>query len=209
MKPDWNLHNTYNNPEHKLFDSLTTEFNSITGFPVYYYRLIDTGDADSLYGEYPNSKFSEPYSTKVVYTPSYEENLLDVFGFVGNDTLEFMYITKTLFSIDVSSTEKPKPGDVIKALWNNKTYEITKVGSEQKIFQGKKMIWEFICKPYVHSEESDSADDMLNKVLTDVEFPEINITTETEELSAYGDNDDITDEASNISNDIDSAVYGY
>jgi len=54
----------------------------------------------------------------------------------------------------------PMAGDVIKTLWNNRNYEIVDIGSEQSIFQGKKLVWEFILRPYRFSEQSDKAEEI-------------------------------------------------
>jgi hypothetical protein len=122
-----------------------------------------------------------------------------------------MQISKSIFSRDVSNNFIPKIGDVIKTLWNNKSYEIADVGSESKIFQGKKMIWEFICRPYRYSSQSESADDILFDTPSEIDFPEINETTVSKPTSAYGENDYIEEESNKIENykDIDTSVYGY
>lgn len=191
--------------EYILFDSVASEFNDISGFPIDYYIKLNIEDADYLYGEDPNEEFSQPYRTKLVYEPSEEPEVLNVFGISSDDTLTYTQITKTVFHRDVTD-EVPKVGDVIQTLWNNKLYEIVEVGSEQKIFQGMKLIWEFIMKPYRHSEESDSAEEMLFNIPEDDEFPDINTTTESKELSAYGDNKDLEQEPDNSP---DSSIYGY
>ncbi|MFW6014859.1 MAG: hypothetical protein ACOCRK_00315 [bacterium] len=41
-----------------------------------------------------------------------------------------------------------------------------------------------------------------------VDFPETNITTESDELSSYGDNEIIEEESDEIS-DVDTSFYGY
>jgi hypothetical protein len=120
-----------------------------------------------------------------------------------------MQLPKTIFSRDVSDSHTPIPGDVITTLWNGKTYEIVEVGSEQNIFQAKKLIWEFICKPYKYSEESDSAEDIIFDSLSDSDFPDINTDTTSKELSAYGENDEIEDESNENYNNADTAYYGY
>ena len=48
----------------------------------------------------------------------------------------------------------PMAGDVIKTLWNNRNYEIVDIGAEQSIFMGRKLVWEFILRPYRFSEQS-------------------------------------------------------
>jgi hypothetical protein len=122
-----------------------------------------------------------------------------------------MQISKSIFSRDVSNTFIPKIGDVIKTLWNNKSYEIADVGSESKIFQGKKMIWEFICRPYRYSSQSESADDILFDTPSEIDFPEINETTTSKPISSYGENDYIEEESEKIESydNLDTTIYGF
>jgi len=218
--PLWDLFDDY--PDHfeiELFDSVVCEKTDISGFPILYYIKINYEDSDYLYGEDPTEQFSDGYRTKLMYEPSEEVQVLSVLGMTSDDTLQYTQTPKTIFDRDVrtnfntdsptATEEIPKSGDVIKTLWNNKTYEIVEVGAEQNIFQASKLIWEFILRPYRHSEESDSADDVLFYEPDDEDFPDINTDTTTDELSAYGDNKDIRDDADDISPDPDSGVYGY
>jgi len=66
----------------------------------------------------------------------------------GNINAEFT-ITSTVVEEVI-----PSPGDVIKTLWNNRNYEIVDVGAEQNVFMAKKLVWEFILRPYRFSEQS-------------------------------------------------------
>ena len=59
-----------------------------------------------------------------------------------------------------SSDISPMAGDVIKTLWNNRNYEVVDIGAEQSIFMGKKLIWEFILRPYRFSEQSLMAEEI-------------------------------------------------
>jgi hypothetical protein len=122
-----------------------------------------------------------------------------------------MQMSKSIFSRDVSNNFIPKIGDVIKTLWNNKSYEIADVGSESKIFQGKKMIWEFICRPYRYSSQSESADDILFDTPSEIDFPEINETTTSKPISSYGENDYIEEESEKIESydNLDTTIYGF
>ena len=80
------------------------------------------------------------------------------------------------------------------------------------------MIWDLICKPFRYDYQSESADKFLFDLPEEVDFPDINITTETETYSIssspsgdiiqqqYGDNDIIEDEKYYQS---DTSIYGY
>jgi hypothetical protein len=122
-----------------------------------------------------------------------------------------MQMSKSIFTRDVSNIFIPKIGDVIKTLWNNKSYEIVDVGSESKIFQGKKMIWEFICRPYRYSSQSESADNILFDTPSEIDFPEINETTTSKPISSYGENDYIEEESEKIESydNLDTTIYGF
>jgi len=66
------------------------------------------------------------------------------------------------FTVDSVGIEDPipMPGDVIKTLWNNRNYEIVDTGAESQIFGAKKLIWEFILRPYRFSEQSLKAEEI-------------------------------------------------
>jgi hypothetical protein len=109
-----------------LFDSVVCEKTDISGFPIFYYIKLNTEDADYLYGEDQNTKFTEGYRTKLIYEPSEEVDVLTVFGMTSDDTLQYAQIPKTIFSRDVErsylidyteETElQPKVGDCIRTL---------------------------------------------------------------------------------------------
>ena len=69
-----------------------------------------------------------------------------------NSTFQISNITTSEIS--------PMAGDVIKTLWNNRNYEVVDIGAEQAIFQGKKLVWEFILRPYRFSEQSLIAEEI-------------------------------------------------
>lgn len=216
MKPKWEFLNIYNNPEHDLFDSVNMEYADISGFPIKYYIKIESDNVDDLYGEDTTSEFSSTgYDSKLVYEPEEEISVMDVFGFSPEDALQYGMMPKTMFTRDIAipygdNTLKPMVGDVIITLWNNKKYEVTYIGSEQSIFLGKKMIWEFTLTPYRHSEESDSADVILNYEPGEDNFPDINDQgIVTKPLSGYGENQWIEDASDEIDTVSDSDVYGY
>jgi hypothetical protein len=212
FKPQWELLD-FEQPEqeYELFDSIASEFNDIAGFPIEYYVLdAVNGNIDLLYGEDPNMNWNGPFRTKIVYEPTNESEVLNSFGFSSDDVITAMMMTKSVFSRDVSYDYVPKVGDVIKTLWNNKMYELTDVGAESKIFNGKKMVWDFICRPFRHSAQSSSADEIIFNTPTNIDFPDINFEYDTKPLSAFGDNEYIEEESDKIdSNSVDSTFYGY
>ena len=85
------------------------------------------------------------------------------FGYVVGDTISIEdgdY--NAVFDIGSITTAElsPMAGDVIKSLWNNRNYEIVDIGAEQTIFMGRKLIWEFILRPYRFSEQSLLAEEI-------------------------------------------------
>ena len=99
-------------PEHDLFDSVTSEFNDIAGFPIKYFIKIDSAELNHIYGEDTNTTFSEGYDTKVVYEPQEEIATIDIFGYVPTEQIQYCYITKSVFKRDVGDF-LPKVGDVV------------------------------------------------------------------------------------------------
>ena len=199
-----------------LFDTMASEFVDIAGFKISYY-IHDPQNVDRIYGEDPLEGYRGPYSTKLMYQPEKETNLVDVFGIAMGDTIVSAEFTKTTFSRDVSAgfiegQNRPKPKDAIKTLWNNKLYEIVDVADENKVFLGNKMIWTLTLKPFRYSESDVSVDNMLFTKPTSADMPTWNDTTETLPMSAYGDNDLIGEEAvvnAGDTSDIDEQIYGY
>lgn len=154
--PLWQLYDvTDNNPEFCLYDSVVSEFTDIAGFPVMYYRA--KSNMDRLFGEDSNQDYHNPVRTKLIYEPSEEPNIIDGLGIRSDETLQYASIPKSLYIRDIALgdiTLQPMAGDVIKTLWNNRNYEIVDIGAEQNIFMAKKLIWEFILRPYRFSEQS-------------------------------------------------------
>lgn len=153
--PLWNIYDTGGSNEHCLYDSLVSEFADISGFPVEYY--IASSNMDTLYGEDATQDFLPARKSKLVYEPQEETRIFEAFGMSGDDTLQYAVMPKSLFIRDISEEYEPKPGDVIKTLWNNRNYEIVLVTAEQRIFLANKLVWEFILRPFRFSEQSKMA----------------------------------------------------
>ena len=189
------------NREHDLFDSVIVEYNDVQGVEINYYIRDENISMDRLYGESVNTAYLGPYSTSMTYEVSDEATEMTAFGITSIDMIQYGWMPKATFTRDVSGGYDPKPGDVIQTVWNERSYEIVDAGEEGSIFQLKKMVWEFILKPYRFSEQSDSAED----ISYDVD------STLTEPLTAYGDNEWITDESDDIDiySDVDQSIYGF
>ena len=80
-----------------LFDTMASEFVDIAGFKISYY-IHDPQNVDRIYGEDPLEGYRGPYSTKLMYQPEKETNLVDVFGIAMGDTIVSAEFTKTTFS---------------------------------------------------------------------------------------------------------------
>ena len=213
--PLWRLLDlTENNPEHALFDSVNVEYADIAGFPIKYY-IKEENNTDKIYGEDATTKYSEGYESVIVYNPEEQPYVIDIFGYKPDDNIQACFMPKTIFTRDIAdgdTTIYPMVGDVILTLWNNKRYEISNVGAEQSIFEGKKLIWEFTLTPFTNSDESDESNDIIDFLPDEDDFPDINDPGfKTENLSAYGDDETIEEESNEIEDydDVDTSDYGY
>jgi hypothetical protein len=201
-KPEWDMeHYQDGNVEHDLFESVIMEYNDIQGSSIEYSMRDGDIEDDYLYGERPNVAYLDSCETKMTYEVTEEPSITDPFGVTSIDVIQYAYIPKGTFKRDVSAITDPKPGDAVKTLWNNRTYEVVDVGEEMSIFQLKKAVWELILKPYRFSDQSDSA----RSISVDID------STLSNPLSAFGDNTLIEDESDNIDNyaDVDTAIYGF
>lgn len=204
IKPTWELYQVEDNVEHDLFENYIVEFTDISGIKINYFVLDESKlNLDRLYGEAENQNesFLGPFQSKVVYDVTEEVSMTNSFGINSEDIIQFASIPKFTFSRDISGSFIPKPGDVVQTLWNDRNYEIVDVHEESRIFQLKKMVWEFILKPYRFSSDTESAKSILKS-------PD---STMTNPLSAYGDNEWLEEESEKIHNysDVDESVYGY
>jgi len=201
IKPKWEIYDIENNVEHELFSEYIVEFTDISGIKIEYYIRNEDIVMDQLYGESVNTAYLDAKESKVIYEPTAEITMTTGFGINSDDSIQYASMPKFTFTRDVSAGYDPKPGDVIKTLWNNRAYEIADVGEEDRIFQLKKMIWDFILKPFRFSEQSDSAKDIS---------PDLDNTLTTP-ITAYGDNEYIEDKVddSGVYNDVDTSIYGF
>lgn len=226
-EPAWDLldlreeTNTY---EHEFFESVAAEFNDIAGFKIEYY-LMNADNIDPIYGEDTLKNFDGPYTTKIMYEPTNEQTLIDMFGFSSDDTVQYAEFPKVTFERDIMEQtdkrididhdheeRKPIPGDVVKTLWDGKIWEISHVSSGEKIFHGKKMVWSIVLRPYQYAYESDDAEDMVFETIELDDFPEENFSTAPIELDDALKHNKIQEELANETdnyNGIDTSVYGY
>lgn len=201
-KPKWELYGTEDNPEYDYFQETITEFNDISGIKIKYWVRSTEINEDTLYGEPSDEvEYLGPYETKVLYDVTEETTMTNTFGITSEDIIQYAMIPKYTFNRDVSTSYDPKPGDVIQTIWNERNYEIVDVGEEAKIFQLKKLVWEFILKPFRFTEQSDTAKEILKT-------PDSTMTTP---VTAYGDNEWLEEQSDDIHgyNDIDTSIYGY
>ena len=164
IKPTWQLHDLNNNPEHELMRDYIVEFTDIAGIEIWYYvRDESRVEIDHIYGEpkYVNTLYRTPVLTKLLYEVTEEPGLTSTFGINSEDMVQYASMPKFTWSRDVSAVGLPKPGDVIQTVWNTRSYEISDVGEEERIFQLNKLVYDFILRPYRFSEQSDSAGDIF------------------------------------------------
>jgi hypothetical protein len=198
IKPKWELYDLKNNIEHELFEDYIVEFTDIAGIKIEYYIRDESIEMDTLYGESVNTKYLSGIESKLLYEPTAEPTLTTGFGINTDESIQYASMPKFMFSRDISAGYNPKPGDVIKTLWNNRTYEIVDVHEEERIFQLKKMSWGFVLKSFRFSEQSISS----KGISVDID------STLTNALSAYGDNEYIENKSDENIN-YDNSIYGH
>ncbi len=229
----WDLYDTTScNSEHAFFASTICEFTDISGFPIEVRALLV--NEERLWGEDPNATLSDPMLTKAIFEPSEETTVLNMWGMVADDTMQYIVIPKSIWTRDLCPLYtitpglsgkpcRPQAGDVLTTLFNNRNYEITDVGEENAIFMGKKFAWELIVKPYRFSEQSDehrvvttgSYDDPFETIVegpTGQMVPQNNYVREQ-----YGDNTFVEEQSDDIDDyrdintllDPDKGAFGY
>jgi hypothetical protein len=201
IKPKWNLHDINDNIEWELFEDYIVEYNDISGIELDYYIRDESVTQDYLYGEATNIRYLSALRTKGFLEFWEEINITSGWGQYADETVTYLSIPKFTFSRDVSAGYEPKIGDVIKYVWNNRSYEIVMIHEFEKIFQLSKLVYSLILRPYRYSEQGESTKEIssdLNQTLTSP-------------ITAYGDNDEVEEESNNIYdyNDVDSTIYGY
>jgi len=209
---NWNMYDTSpTNPEHALFLSNLCEITDISGFPIEFRLLLPKNDW--LWGEDPNNRLSYPSFTKAIYAPETETNLLDMFGLTADDTLQYISIPKAIFTRDLSmlytdtlgpsAFVKPRVGDILKTIWNNRNYEVVNISEEDNIFLAKKFVWDMIVRPFRFSEQSDEHREVHTGLPDDpfetiVPGPSGDVIQNNYATEMFGDNNNIDEESDKI-----------
>lgn len=201
IRPKWNIHDVNDNIEWDLFEDSIVEYNDISGIEIDYYIRDESVSQDYLYGEATNIRYLPAKRTKANLEFFDETQITSGWGQFADETVTYLAIPKFTFSRDVSAGIEPKIGDVIKYIFNERSYEIVMIHKFEKIFQLSKLVYSLILRPYRYSEQGDSA----KAISSDLD------QTLTSPITAYGDNENIEEESNNIYNygDVDSTVYGY
>lgn len=223
--PLWDLFQQEGNCEAALFESLVDEFTNIAGFPIKYF--ISLANMDTLYGEDATNDYAEPITTKLIYEPTEEASIIESFGFRGDDVIQYAMIPKLTLNQALGpmfytyhpsgDIVQPYVGDIITTTWNNRNYEIVDIGSEERIFQGTKPMWELILRPYRYGSESKKAKEIhMPDNIDEIEIidEEMEDTPGVEDRDyptvKYGDNSWIEDESNDIDpyDDVDKGIFG-
>lgn len=213
--PGWSLYDiSPNNCEHKLFECYLTEVCDVAGWPIEYRMLRPNNEY--LWGEDPNSRLSYPTYTKVIYAPETSNNLLDLFGLVNDETIQYMFIPMASFKRDLAmlyndilgpdAFVKPRVGDIVKTLWNNFNYEVVSLQEEDNVFMAKKFVFSIILRPFRFSEQSEShrevhsgfPEDPFTCIVPGPSGQDVMQLSGMEEL--YGDNNKVGSESDSIYN---------
>ncbi len=228
--PAWDLFDNQEcNPESAYFKSVMCEFNDIAGFPIEIRVLL--AQDDKLWGEDPNARLTEPIVTKAVYEPSEETSILNAWGLMGDDTMQYIVIPKTTYTRDMTETftvtpelsakpVRPMVGDIIRTIHNDINYEVVHTGDTQSVFMGSSYTWELIVRPFRFSEQSDEHRDVYigqydDPFETDTLDPTGGTVPQNNyDKEVYGDNDFVSDESDKIDDyrdisDPDKASFGF
>jgi hypothetical protein len=156
--PQWEMYDITNNPEHDLYENLVVERNDIFGVEVLYYSIdYDGENIDDFRGTHLKEAYpSPPATTKVTYDTTDENKIVEAFGMTADDVIKWLYIPIYTFQRDVVSGGEPHIGDVIKARWNDNSYEIVDVSREDNIFQLSKLVYEMKCRPFRIQDQKES-----------------------------------------------------
>lgn len=130
--------------EQNLYESLLTEAYNKRGVPCEYYLTSFDTDYNPVFGEDGNREFIRSFPVMTYYELPKELELWSKFGIEGLDNFQ-MSMSKRHFSAACQANDneytRPKVGDVIKANYNDRFYEIIDVGEEEQIFLQKKHTW--------------------------------------------------------------------
>ena len=193
-KPNWRFYNKPqdDNPEYQLAEGLAAEYTDIVGMDCTYYINDTTVEADPLYGEKMDVEYETGMPTKVIFEIAEIPTIYTLFGVMAQDTI-VAFIPRSVYKRDVSQTQPPKIGDVLKVplypsdfLDNfssgGRTFEIIHVAQDTSIFMYRSLVYVFNLVPYRYSEESTSAAEVAS-----------DISTLSPHISAFGDNEWIDD----------------
>jgi len=206
-KPQLEIYNLKDNPEWQLAESVAAEFTDISGIKITYYQRDTAIVSDVLYGETQDAEYKDGKETKILYEVGEIPTLYSMFGMIATDQI-VAHIPQCIFFRDVSQTEMPMPGDVIKIKWyhgmfsnsEERTFEISHAAQDQSIFQLRSLVYVLYLMPYRFSEESQSARDVSS-----------DLSSVSQGISAYGDNAWIDTQSQAISayDGVDTNIYGY
>lgn len=173
--PEWSMYEITENIEHDLYENLAVERNDIFGVEVLYYKLIyDSDDIDNFRGKHPKSTYEDALTTKVTYDVTDENKIVEAFGMTADDVIKFLYIPVYTFQRDIDADGEPHIGDVIKARWNENSYEIMDVTREDNVFQLSKLVYELKCRPFRVQDQKESDEIIIDPVTTNDPDQEVN-----------------------------------
>lgn len=166
--PEWEMYDIIDNPEHDLYENVVVERNDIFGIEVLYYQLdFDNESIDDFRGKHPKTTYKTPKTTKVTYDITDENKIVEAFGMTADDVIKFIYIPKYTFERDIEMDGEPHIGDVLKARWNDNSYEIIDVTKEDNIFLLSKMVYELKCKPFRVQDQKETDEIIEDAIVND------------------------------------------
>lgn len=136
-----------------LYDLVLTEAYNKHGVSMTYYVVSYDTDYNEIFKEDNNRKFTKCFDIMGYYQLPREDEMFSQFGIDGLDVFQ-IFVSKKHFK--TASTRlgyyneeyTPKPGDLIRPLYNEFFYEIVTVKQEIEMFLQGKHTWELTVQKY-------------------------------------------------------------
>ncbi len=182
--------------ERELYDVLQMEGYNQRGVDLTYYPVSASTQADNIFGEDTNPVIVRRFDIRAHYELPAENKIYSLYGMTGLD-LVFIHVNKLHYEYTSQFSSSgtsgvydpylPKIGDLLRAHYNSKYYEIMMVKEEEEMFLQGKHSWLLVVKEmrdknYIVSNELISlADDIVNNT-NQTDILSVNSAVETEKI---------------------------
>lgn len=183
--------------ERELYEVLQMEGYNNYGVDLTYYPVSGSTSADRVFGEDVNQVIVRRFDLKGHYELPAENKIFSLYGMLGVD-LVFIWVNKlhleytsTFSSSGTSGTHSPYSpliGDILRAHYNGKFYEVMMVKEEDEMFLQGKHSWLLVVKEmrdkqYIVSNELISLSDVIVSNVSQPDILSVSAAIETEKQS--------------------------